>query len=111
MPPASTNPTAGVSPSLLSQFSLVEVAVITVIMTHEFCSSDLYKLDPQDWDKANQCILALNSNTLELQTSDTSTKEYRSLNLVIISLSTYFTILRLAIMPIMPSIGLITSGF
>ena len=109
--PASTNPAAGASPSLLSQFPLVKVAVITAIVTHEFRSSDLYKLDPQYQDKANRCILALNGDTLELQTGDTSTKEYWSLNSVIIPLSTYFAVLRSAITPMTPSIGPVTLGF
>ncbi|ETW80873.1 hypothetical protein HETIRDRAFT_319169 [Heterobasidion irregulare TC 32-1] len=111
VPPASTNPAAGASPSLLSQFPLVEAAVITAIVTHEFRSSDLYKLDPQYRDKADRRILALNGDTLELQTGDSSAKEYRSLNSVIIPLSTYFSILGSAIAPMTPSIGLVISGF
>ncbi|ETW82540.1 hypothetical protein HETIRDRAFT_426178 [Heterobasidion irregulare TC 32-1] len=111
VPPASTNPAAGASPSLLSQFPLVEAAVITAIVTHEFRSSDLYKLDPQYRDKADQRILALNGDTLELQTGDSSAKEYWSLSSVIIPLSTYFSILRSAIAPMTPSIGSVISGF
>ena len=112
VPPVSTNPTTSVSSSLLFQFPLVEVAVIMAIMTYKFHSSDLYKLDPQYWDKADQCILALNGDTLELQlqTGDSSTKEYRSLNLVIISLSTYFLILGSAIAPITLFIELVILG-
>ncbi|ETW80788.1 hypothetical protein HETIRDRAFT_45502, partial [Heterobasidion irregulare TC 32-1] len=77
----------------------------------EFWSLDLYKLDPQYRYKADRCILALNGDTLELQTGDSSAKEYRSLNLVIIPLSTYFSILGSAIAPITPSIGSVISGF
>ena len=97
--PASINPTVAVSPSLLSQFPLVELAVIKAIVTHNFRATDLYKLDPQHrgqggWRARNRVAM-----------------ELRSLNSVIIPLSTYFSILGFAIAPVNSSIGSIVSGF
>ena len=97
--PASINPTVTVSPSLLSQFPLVELAVIKAIVTHNFRATDLYTLDPQHrgrggWRARNRVAM-----------------ELRSLNSVIIPLSTYFSILGFAIAPVNSSIGSIVSGF
>jgi len=80
-------------PSLLSLFPEVEAATITSIIQHEFCGSDLYKLDSRYQDKTERQMLALNSTTLELTTNDTALKEYKSLNSILVHLSTYFSIL------------------
>lgn len=97
VPPASANPAAGASSSLLSQFPQVEAAVLTAIINHEFRASDLYKLDPQYRDKADRRVLAINGDTLELQSGEATAKEYRSVNSVIIPLGIYFSILGAAI--------------
>ena len=85
---------AGTSPpSLLSLFPEVEAATITSIIQHEFRGSDLYKLDSRYRDKTERQMLALNGTTLELTTNDTALKEYKSLNSILVPLSTYFSIL------------------
>ena len=112
VPPASANAAAGASSSLLSRFPMVEAAVITAIITHEFRATDLYKLDPQYCNRSERCILALNGDMLELQSGDTTAKEYRSLTSIIIPLTVYFSILGAAIAPhTTQDLGLIHANF
>ncbi|KAJ3767103.1 hypothetical protein FB446DRAFT_696740 [Lentinula raphanica] len=92
-PPLTGNPAAGTSSSLLSLFPEVEAATITAIITHDFRASDLYKLDSRYRDKSERQILSLKGETLELTTNDTAYREYKSLNAIVIPLSTYFSIL------------------
>ena len=99
VPPASANLAAGALSSLLSCFPMVEAAIIMAIITHEFCAIDLYKLDPQYRNKSEQRILALNSDTLELHSGDTTVKEYCSLTSIIVPLTVYFSILGAVIAP------------
>ncbi|ETW82164.1 hypothetical protein HETIRDRAFT_427287 [Heterobasidion irregulare TC 32-1] len=96
---ASINPTVTVSPSLLSQFHLVELAVIKAIVNHNFRAADLYKLDPQHRGRGGW------------RAHDRDAMELGSLSSVIIPLGTYFSILGFAIAPANPSIGPIVSGF
>ena len=84
VPPASANLAAGALSSLLSCFPMVEAAVIMAIITHEFCA-----IDPQYRNKSEQRILALNSDTLELHSGDTTVKEYCSLTSIIVPLTVY----------------------
>ncbi|KAF9005387.1 hypothetical protein BDZ89DRAFT_1080041 [Hymenopellis radicata] len=97
--PLTANPAAGTSPSpsLLSCFPEVEAAVITAIITHEFRASDLYKLDSRYRDKSERRTVEFNGSTgtLELTGEDSSLKEFKTLNSIIVPLSTYFSILLL----------------
>ncbi|KAJ3793251.1 hypothetical protein GGU11DRAFT_692146 [Lentinula aff. detonsa] len=92
-PPLTGNTAAGASSSLLSLFPEVEAASITAIITHDFRASDLYKLDSRYRDKTERQILSLKGETLELTTNDSAYRDYKSLNAIAISLSTYFSIL------------------
>ena len=112
VPPVSANPAAGASSSLLSRFPMVEAAVITAIITHEFRATDLYKLDPQYRNRSERRVLALNGDTLELHSGDTTAKEYRSLTSIIVPLTVYFSILGAAIAPhSAQDLGFIHSNF
>ncbi|KAJ3991045.1 hypothetical protein F5050DRAFT_1534658, partial [Lentinula boryana] len=79
--------------SLLCLFPEVEVATITSIINHKFRASDLYKLDSRYRDKTERQVLSLKGEILELTTNDSAYCEYKSLNVIALPLSTYFSIL------------------
>ena len=83
VPPVSANLAADVLSSLFSCFPIVKAAVITAIITHKFYATDLYKLNPQYRNRSERRVLALNGDTLELHSGDTTTKEYHSLTFIL----------------------------
>lgn len=93
VPPLSSNSTTGVSVSLLSSFPEVEAATLTAVIQHELRGSEIYKLDSRYRDKVYQKTLNFNGTNLELTTNDSAAKDYKSLNSIMIPLSTYFSIL------------------
>lgn len=90
--PLSSNPVAGTSSSLLSQFPEVEAATIAAIIQHEFKGSDLYKLDSRYRDKAERGVLELENGSLQFKTEPT-VKDYPNVNSVLQPLTVYFSIL------------------
>ncbi len=90
--PLTSNPAAGTSASLLSQFPEVEAPVIATIIQHEFKGSDLYKLDSKYRDKAERGVLEWENGTLQFK-SEPTVKDYPNPNFVIQPLTVYFSIL------------------
>jgi hypothetical protein len=91
VPPITQSPIVGASPSIRSLFPNVEVACITSVVNHEFCTSDLYKLDSQYCDK--ETSFSFNGSMHEFEVSNCAAKDYKSLNSIILPLNVYFAIL------------------
>lgn len=91
IPGVGTNSTSTASITLHTQFSDVDAAVITAIITHEFKAVDLHKLDPTNRDK--KTTYTFNSSTNQFEVSHRAAKEYRTPFTVLIPLQTYFDIL------------------
>ncbi|KAG6830779.1 hypothetical protein H0H87_007123 [Tephrocybe sp. NHM501043] len=95
VPPITTIPTKSVSSaaplSLRCRFPDVEAAVITAIITHEFKTADLHKLDPMNRDK--ETAYTFNGSTNQFEVSNRAAKEYKTPFSVIIPLQHYFRIL------------------
>jgi hypothetical protein len=91
VPPITQSPTVSVSPSICSLFPNVKAACITSVINHSFCTSNLYKLDSQYHNK--ETSFSFNGSTHEFEVSNCATKDYKSLNSIILPLNAYFAIL------------------
>ncbi|KAG6859682.1 hypothetical protein C0995_005745 [Termitomyces sp. Mi166 len=91
VPGAGSNGTSSASLSLHTQFSDVNMAVITAIIMHKFKAADLHKLDPTNHDK--ETAYTFNSATNHFEVSHRAAKEYKTPFSVIIPLQFYFEIL------------------
>ncbi|KZP14064.1 hypothetical protein FIBSPDRAFT_708092, partial [Athelia psychrophila] len=79
--------------SLVSKFPEVEAATISAVILHDLRANELYKLDSRYRDKSEKQILSFNGTSLEVASGDPATKEYKTLNSIIVPLSVYFAIL------------------
>ena len=90
VPPTETTPSTGTS--LLDIFTEVKASVLLDISRHEFEPGDLHKLDSRYRDKADRSVLELDGCTLKIK-SESSTKDYPSLDYILTPLTVYFEVL------------------
>ncbi|KAJ7920575.1 hypothetical protein B0H13DRAFT_1867490 [Mycena leptocephala] len=87
-PIAPLNSPAGASPSLRSLFPDIELACITLVITHDLKAADLYKLDTRIKDADPTYSLSA-GGTFEMNMS--RHRAYKSISSILFPLHTYFT--------------------
>lgn len=95
--PITTTTNGASPPSLRSLFPDIEAAHITAIITHEFCGTDLYKLDSRYRDK--EASFAFNGTTGQFETSNRAAKDYKTFNALYLPLVVYFSVLAVHVSP------------